>query len=71
MKIQYIEVYKDGERVYQGVALGEKDAQTQVEKIVLAALEKNQDLVYRTNKSWDIIDIDSRDTWGRVEIRAF
>lgn len=71
MKLQYIEVFRGKERVYQGVAIGEKDAKQQVGTIARGAILNNEELIRQSKVSWDIRDVETRELWGRVELREF
>lgn len=71
MKIQYLEMYRKEKRVYQGVTLGKRDAQNQLGIIMRNVANLDSELVKQTSTSWEIVNKDSREVWGRVELRNF
>lgn len=71
MKLQYIEVFRGKKRVYQGVCLGEEEPGQQIATIARGAILNNQELIRQSHVSWDIRNVDTRELWGRVELREF
>jgi hypothetical protein len=74
MKLQYIELYRNqngkGERVYQGVAFGEKDAASQMNTVKENAISLGETVVEVDPRLWEIFSADGS-MWGRVQLRAF
>lgn len=71
MNIQYLEMYRKEKRVYQGVTLGRRDTQNQMGIIMRNAAGLGSELVKQTGTSWEIVNKDSREVWGRVVLRDF
>lgn len=71
MTIQYLEMFKKDKIVYQGVTMGERDTQNQIGIITRNVAVLGHELVCRKKNSWDIIESDTREKWGSVQLRSF
>lgn len=71
MKLQYIEIFRYEERVYQEVAMGDEDAAKKIEAITRGAALNGQDIRQVTDISYEILDAETREVWGRIGLREF
>lgn len=71
MLLQYIELHREGKRIYQGVTFGEEDANRQLKFIERNAHESGMELRFIDANSWSITSTDGDDVWGTVSLRPF